>query len=293
MSTPTTSVFVDGLKALSPDHDLVLCDVWGVLHNGVAAYRGAGEALTRFREGGGTAILVSNAPRPGASVVEQLDRLAVPRSAYDDIVTSGDLTRAAVEARPGQGLHHLGPPRDLPIFEGLDLRLAPVEEAAYVVCTGFLDDETETPDDYRPLLSRMLERDLLMICANPDLVVERGHQLLPCAGALALVYEEMGGPTFYAGKPHRPVYEAALARAAAIRGAPVAADRVLAIGDAIRTDIAGAATIGAATLLVARGIHTAELGLDVGALDPARAVPWIAAQTHRPDFVIDKLVWEG
>jgi HAD superfamily hydrolase (TIGR01459 family) len=285
------TAYVAGLSELAPRFDLILCDVWGVLHNGVAAWTAAGEALTRYREGGGTVILVSNAPRPGASVIEQLDRLAVPRSAFDDIVTSGDLTRRAVIERAGQPVHHLGPPRDLPIFDGLEVRFAPVEEAAYVVCSGLLDDDNDRIEDYRLSFERMRARDLLMICANPDLVVERGDVLVPCAGALAQLYEELGGETFYAGKPHRPVYEAALERAAAIRGAPVDPARVIAVGDAIRTDIAGAATIGAATLLVARGIHGEELGLAHGPLDPARAEPWLARQTHRPTAAIDTLVW--
>jgi HAD superfamily hydrolase (TIGR01459 family) len=283
--------FIAGLGEIAPRYDLILCDVWGVLHNGVAAWPGAGDALTRFREAGGTVVLVSNAPRPGPAVVEQLDRLAVRRSAFDDIVTSGDITRGVVIERAGQPLHHLGPPRDLPIFEGLDARFAPIEEAAYVICSGLLDDDNDRIEDYRPSFERMRARDLLMICANPDLVVERGDVLVPCAGALAQLYESMGGEVYYAGKPHRPVYEAALARAAAIRGAPVDPDRVLAVGDAIRTDIAGAATIGAATLLVARGIHTEEIGLGHGPLDPARAGPWLERQTHRPTAAIDKLVW--
>jgi HAD superfamily hydrolase (TIGR01459 family) len=193
--------------------------------------------------------------------------------------------------RAGQPVHHLGPPRDLPIFDGLEVRFAPVEEAAYVVCSGLLDDDNDRIEDYRLSFERMRARDLLMICANPDLVVERGDVLVPCAGALAQLYEELGGETFYAGKPHRPVYEAALERAAAIRGAPVDPARVIAVGDAIRTDIAGAATIGAATLLVARGIHGEELGLAHGPLDPARAEPWLARQTHRPTAAIDTLVW--
>ncbi|KAA2235105.1 TIGR01459 family HAD-type hydrolase [Salinarimonas soli] len=282
---------VTGLSVLQPRYDLILCDVWGVLHNGIAAHPGAADALTRFRERGGTVILVSNAPRPGGAVIEQLDGFGVPRSAFDDILTSGDLTRRAVAERAGQPVHHLGPARDLPIFDGLDVRLAPVEEADYVVCSGLLDDDEDTPEDYRPLFERMRARDLLMICANPDLVVERGDVLIPCAGALALLYEEMGGETFYAGKPHRPVYEAAVERAGAIRGRPVGPDRILAVGDAIRTDIAGAAGFGMAALLVGRGIHTEDLGLSHGPLDPARALPWLNRQPHRPTAMIELLVW--
>ncbi len=285
--------FIDGLSSVAADYDVIFCDVWGVIHNGIAAYTGASDALQRFRSGGGRVILVSNAPRPGASVGRQLDRLGVPRNAYDAVVTSGDITREQIAERSGRVVLHIGPPRDLPIFEGLDVAFGSAAEADYVVCSGF-DEPDESQilvEDYRGRLQRLRDRDLWMLCANPDLVVERGHTLIPCAGAIAALYEEMGGEVYYAGKPHRPVYEAALARAAAIRGAPVDPDRVLAVGDAIRTDIAGAATIGAATLLVARGIHTEEIGLGHGPLDPARAGPWLERQTHRPTAAIDKLVW--
>jgi len=282
---------VAGFAPLAGRYDVALCDVWGVLHDGVSAFKAASDALMRYRDGGGVVILVSNAPRPGAAVVAQLDRLAVPRLAYDGIVTSGDLTRRSVRERAGQPVHHLGPPRDLPIFEGLDVRFADVDGADYVVCSGLLDDDNDRPEDYGPLLERMRARGLPMICANPDLVVERGHELVPCAGAVAKLYEEMGGEVYYAGKPHRPVYDAALDEAAGMRGGPVDPRRVVAIGDAIRTDVAGAATIGADTLLIARGIHAAELGLREGGLDAARTADWAARQTHRPTRIMEALAW--
>ena len=283
---------IEGLAGLASRYDLILCDIWGVLHNGLVAFAPASEALTRFRSGGGHVVLVSNAPRPASGVASQLDRVGVPRTAWDAIVTSGDLTRAAVIERKGQIVHHLGPERDLAIFEGLDVEFGDVERADYVVCSGFHDDEHETVEDYRGTLKRMQERDLWMVCANPDLVVERGDLLVPCAGALALAYEAIGGRVFYAGKPHRPVYEAALAMAAKLRGGvPVAHDRVLAIGDAMRTDIAGAAAFGIDSLLVARGIHAIELGLEAGGLDLAHVRRWVAEQDCRPLGVSEHLVW--
>jgi HAD superfamily hydrolase (TIGR01459 family) len=284
--------YAAGLKALAPRYQVLLCDIWGVVHNGIVAYEPASEALRRFRKGGGCVILVTNAPRPAASVAVQLDRLGVPRSAYDAIVTSGDITRAAIVERQGQTLHHMGPPRDLPLFEGLSLRFGSVEEADYVVCTGLHNDETETVEDYRERLERMRGRGAWMVCANPDLVVERGHRLIPCAGALALAYEEMGGQVHYAGKPHRPVYEAALALAARISGkAGIDPAGVLAIGDAIRTDIAGAEAFGIHSLLVARGIHGGELKLDALPLDSEHAQDWLSRQVARPTAVTDMLVW--
>lgn len=283
---------VAGLGGLASRYDLVLCDIWGVLHNGLVASPSASEALTRFRAGGARVVLVSNAPRPAGGVATQLDRVGVPRTAWDGIVTSGDLTRAAVVEREGQVVHHLGPERDLPIFEGLDVEFGDVESADYVVCSGFHDDERETVEDYRGHLQRMRERDLWMICANPDLVVERGDRLVPCAGALAVAFEGIGGRVFYAGKPHRPIYEAALAAAAKLRGGEVVRlDRVLAIGDAMRTDIAGAAAFGIHSLLVARGIHAAELGLEEGPLEAARVRTWLSGQDCRPHGFCEQLAW--
>jgi HAD superfamily hydrolase (TIGR01459 family) len=285
---------IEGFSALADRYDVIFCDVWGVLHNGIQAYPGAGDALTRFRERGGRVVLVSNAPRPGRAIGPQLDRLGVPRTAYDAIMASGDITRTAVIERREQVLHHMGPPRDLPIFEGLDLRFGSIAEADYVVCSGFDEEDEREADmeDYRRRLAAMRERNLWMLCANPDLVVERGHLIIPCAGTIAAMYEEMGGEVFYAGKPHRPVYEAALALAARIAGHDaIPREKVLAVGDAIRTDIAGAAAFGIDSLLVARGIHTAELKLDELPLASEHAQDWLARQVVRPQGITDKLVW--
>jgi HAD superfamily hydrolase (TIGR01459 family) len=289
-------VLLDGLKDVADRYDVILCDVWGVVHNGIHAYEAASEALLRFRSKGGHVVLVSNAPRPGTAVGTQLNRLGVPRGAYEAIVTSGDLTRASVEERIGQVLHHLGPPRDLPIFEGLPVRFGPVEQADYVVCSGFdaEDEGRESVEDYRPRLEAMRRRNLWMLCANPDLVVERGDTLIPCAGAIAEVYEAMGGEVYYAGKPHRPVYEQAIATAARHAGrASFPAERVLAIGDAIRTDIAGAASFGIDSILVARGIHAEDLGLHLGPLVSQSVQDWVAMQDAQPQAVMEKLVWSG
>jgi HAD superfamily hydrolase (TIGR01459 family) len=285
---------IDGISAIADRYDLILCDVWGVLHNGISAFAPAAEALMRFRSKGGRVVLVSNAPRPGSSVATQLDKLGVPRNAYDAVVTSGDLTRLAVEERLDQVVHHMGPPRDLPIFEGLNARFGTIAQADYVVCSGFdFEDEGEgSVEESMPRLLEMRARKLWMVCANPDLVVERGDKLIPCAGALALAYEELGGEVFYCGKPHRPIYDHAFAVAAKLAdGATIASDRVLAVGDAIRTDIAGAAGAGLDTLLVARGIHAEELGLHAGGLVSQNVQDWVDRQTVRPRAVTDSLVW--
>jgi HAD superfamily hydrolase (TIGR01459 family) len=284
---------IDGLNTVADRYDLILCDVWGVLHNGISAFVPAGESLVRFRSKGGRVVLVSNAPRPGYSVATQLDKLAVPRAAYDTIVTSGDLTRLAVEQRLDKIVHHMGPPRDRPIFDGLNARFGTIAEADYVVCSGFdhEDEGDESVEESMPRLKEMLARGLWMVCANPDLVVERGTKLIPCAGALAQAYEQLGGEVYYCGKPHRPIYDHALALAAKLSGAAIPLDRVLAVGDAIRTDIAGAAGAGLDSLLVARGIHAEELGLHAGALVSRHVQDWVARQVYRPQAVTDSLVW--
>jgi HAD superfamily hydrolase (TIGR01459 family) len=257
MHSPAT---IDHFSALAANYDALLCDVWGVVHNGVAAFPEAGEALTRYRDAGGTVILITNAPRPGENVIRLIDKLGVPRSGYDAIVSSGDVTRAVIVERKQKKLFHIGPERDLPIFADLDVRFVSRDDCDYVVCTGLHDDETETPEAYRPLLTKLRARNLFMLCANPDMVVERGDKLVYCAGALADLYGELGGEVLYAGKPHAPIYKQAVQRISALRGSAPPLSRLLAIGDSIRTDLKGASSFGIDCLFVTAGIHAEELG---------------------------------
>jgi HAD superfamily hydrolase (TIGR01459 family) len=260
---------IDRFAPLRRGYDVLLCDLWGVVHNGLEAFAPAGDALRRFRASGGTVILITNAPRPSGAVERILDRLKVPREAYDAIVSSGDVTRGVVESRQGQRLFHLGPQRDLPIFASLNINFAPVETADYVVCSGLFDDTRETPDDYQELLAAMHARRLFMVCANPDIVVERGEALVYCAGALADAYAEIGGEVLYCGKPYAPIYEAALGQAARVRGGtPPPLNRVLAVGDSIRTDLTGAAMFGIDCLFIVSGLHAGDFR-EPGALDPS------------------------
>ena len=277
-------------------YDLILCDVWGVLHDGRVGHRAASEALVRFRalrgERARRVILVSNAPRPWRGVQRILDGYGVPREAYDAILTSGDLTHDLLKAHPGARVHHLGPERDAPIFEGLDLRLVGPDEAERVVCTGLFDDTTETEEDYRDVLDSLHARQVPMICANPDLVVERDKKLIPCAGLIAAAYEAIGGAVVYAGKPYRPIYEAAREKAAALDPGRVPEPaRVLAVGDAMRTDIAGAAGAGLPSLLIARGIHAEELGVTAEHHSLGDIAEWLARQEVRPGAVMERFVW--
>ncbi len=279
---------VDNFSTVAQRYDVLLCDVWGVVHNGLAAYAEAGDALARFRAGGGTVVLITNAPRPSGWVVRQLDRLGVPREAYDAVTSSGDVTREVMAERSGSAVFHIGPERDLSIFEGLDVRFTLMEEAEYVVCTGLFDDTTETPEDYREMIEVMGRRKLFMLCANPDLVVERGNELVYCAGAIADLYVATGGEVLYAGKPHRPIYDAALAAAATARGDQVAGMRVLAIGDSLRTDITGARALGLDALFVLGGIHAEELG---DRPPTAALTEMFTTAGITPQAVTPRLVW--
>jgi HAD superfamily hydrolase (TIGR01459 family) len=287
IATPT---FTERFSTLAGGYDVVLSDVWGVIHNGIAAFPEACDALARFRAKGGSVSLITNAPRPGQVVVKLLDRLKVPRDCYDAIVSSGDVTRTVMAARPQKAVFHIGPARDLPIFDGLELRFVPLEQADYVVCTGLFNDEVETPENYRELLTAVRSRGLFMLCGNPDLVVERGDTLVYCAGALADLYGTLGGEVLYAGKPHRPIYDLALERIATLRGGPAPRQRVLAIGDSVRTDLTGATGLGVDCLFVTAGIHAEELG-DRHDPDPAAVNRIFADAGMAPKAVTRRLVW--
>ena len=284
------TLLIDRFSPLAQHYDVVLSDVWGVIHNGVAAFPAACDALAQFRKAGGTVILITNAPRPHAAVIRQIERLQVPPSTYDGIVSSGDVTRGVIAQRPGQSVFHLGPERDHAIFEGFDLTFANVETADYVVCSGLFHDETETPDDYREMLGLMRRRNLFMVCGNPDVVVERGDELVYCAGAIADLYKSMGGEVLYAGKPYKPIYDMSLAKAEAVRKRPTPLPRVLAIGDSVRTDFTGALRQGIDCLFVTSGIHSAELGGHE--VPDEEAVKTIFMETGAaPKAVTHRLAW--
>jgi len=280
--------FVERLSDVVDGVDVVLSDIWGVVHNGLEAFPEACEALHIYRRRGGAVILITNAPRPADSVQRQLRKLGIADDTYDAIVSSGDLTRHYVADHPGRKMFWLGPERDGSIYCGLNAVLAPLEQADYLVCTGLLDDETETAEDYRPMMLEARERNLPFICANPDIVVERGDRLIYCAGAIAELYRELGGEVIFYGKPHRPIYERAMELAAEQRqGQPVRPERVLAIGDSVRTDLAGAHGFGIDCLFVTRGIHSEEFdGIDQ--LDPASVKELFG---HPPKALIRELTW--
>jgi HAD superfamily hydrolase (TIGR01459 family) len=252
-----------GLSRIAARYDALICDVWGVLHDGKTARQPAVEALRAFRARHGPVILLSNAPRPAGDLKNMFVHYGVPQDCYDAIMTSGmaareDLAHRA-EARGGRlSILHLGPERDRGVFEGLPIDCVEAEAAEVVLCTGLYDDETETPDDYRALLTGLKARGLTFFCANPDIRVQRGGKLIYCAGAIAKAYEALGGDVVYYGKPHRPIYDATLALAARVARHPIA--RPLAVGDGLATDVAGANAFGIDVLFIADGVHGEEIG---------------------------------
>lgn len=248
-----------GLSHLPPHHRVLFCDVWGVVHNGVAAFAPAVAALRRFREGGGTVVLVTNAPRPSAPIIAMLDRLGVDRAAWDAVVSSGDATRALIAPYRGKIIHHVGPETlDDALYEGLGVTRGAAEDAEAIVVTD-LDDDDDTPEMYAQRAMLWQSRGLSLICANPDKVVEVGDRLCYCGGALADFYAERGGTVVMAGKPYAPIYEEALRLAERAAGRSLGRDEICAVGDSVRTDAAGAAAFGIDFLFVTGSIHAGEI----------------------------------
>ena len=283
---------LSGLGEIAGDYDLLLCDVWGVIHNGRESWPAACDALARFNRDHGHVVLISNSPRPSSDVVAQLDRLGVPRDSWRAFVTSGDATRAELAKRAPGPAWIIGPDRDWPLYEGLGLQTAAgAEDAAFISVTGPVDDETETPEDYRERLAAGADRDLEMICANPDRVVQRGDKLIYCGGSLADLYESLGGRVTMAGKPYGPIYELAIAEGQKLLGRTVNRARVLCIGDGVVTDVLGADRQALDCLFIAQGIHgDAARGSD-GRLDPARAADLLRAETTWARYAMLDLAW--
>lgn len=280
----------DRLSALAPAYDAILSDVWGVVHNGVAAHPEAVDALRRFRQGGKRVVLITNAPRTAAPIIEMLDLMGVPRDAYDEVVSSGDVTRAMIAPYRGKVIHHIGPQSiDDSLYEGLGVIRGSAEEAEAVVVTD-LDTDDDTPDMYEGRIAVWLKRNLPLICANPDRVVEHGGRIIYCGGALADLYEAHGGRIRMAGKPYRPIYDEALKLAEAVAGRPLERTRILAVGDSVRTDAIGAANAGLDFLFVTGSIHADELDA-FGSPDPAAARALVAPSGARLVGFMPRLAW--
>jgi HAD superfamily hydrolase (TIGR01459 family) len=256
---------LSSIASLAETSEAWIVDIWGVMHNGAHAHAQAGEACRQFRAAGGIVVLLSNAPRPFSAVVPHMTKLGVDPAAYTAGVTSGDATRDMVAEWQGRPLFHIGPARDHGLLDGFDIRLAPAETAEVVLCSGLYDDTKETPADYVTLLAGLAARNVPMICANPDIVVERGHELVYCAGALAADYAAKGGKVIYAGKPHAPIYQRTLAEIARLARRPIPKNKILCIGDGVETDLLGAHNSGFRSVFIASPIFLPD-GLNPGAL---------------------------
>lgn len=279
-----------GFSEIAGNYDAVLCDLWGVAHNGIAAYPSAVDALVQYRKAGGKVVFITNAPRPSPPIVTLIDRLGVVREAYDDIVSSGDATRSMIAEYSGKVIHHVGPPtEDDSLYEGLNVTRGPAEEAEVVVVTD-LDTDDDTPDMYNARVDLWLKRGLPMICANPDRVVEHGDRLIYCGGALGDLYEARGGKVRMAGKPYRPIYNEALRLAEQAVGRKLDKSRIIAIGDAIRTDAMGASQFGVDLLFVTGSIHAGELDA-FGNVDPQAVADLVAPSGANLAGFMPRLSW--
>ncbi|MDR3498340.1 MAG: TIGR01459 family HAD-type hydrolase [Parvibaculum sp.] len=288
MSVP----LLDHFSALADRYDALLCDVWGVLHNGHEAYPGAAAALHAFRAKGGLVLLLSNAPRPSTALPAMLERMSIGASAYDGILTSGDATREHMAKHTlGRNAYYIGPERDLALFEGTGVAQVDEDHAAFVLVTGPFNDEVEGPEDYRAQFMRLVDKRLPMVCANPDIVVERGHRHIYCAGALARLYEELGGSVTYFGKPHGPIYGVARQKLMEMAGRPIPDTHILAVGDGLATDMKGAAGQGIDALFITGGIAAKDCGPDAEHPDAA-LVAKVCADAHiQPVAAMARLRW--
>ena len=287
------------LATLHGRYDAVFCDLWGCLHDGKRPFPAAVTALQRFRAAGGKVVLLTNAPRPKASIIRQLDAMAVPRNAWDEVVTSGDAAQfAMLTGAVGRRVYHIGAVKDEPFFTEFADDLAavaaretpitrvPLDQAEGIICTGLADDMTEIPEDYRATLLMAKTLGLPMLCANPDIIVDFGDKRLYCAGALAAEYEKIGGTALYFGKPHPPIYDLARRRLALLMdGTP----QILAIGDGIGTDIQGGVSEDLDTLFVTGGIAADSFGADVENPDQGLLDAWLSAKQLSATFAIGHL----
>ncbi len=288
---------ITSFSEISGRYDLALVDLWGCVHNGKQIYPAAEAALVQFRQAGGCVVLVTNAPRPSAAVAERLSEMGLSAEAYDAIATSGDAAQEAMlMGAVGQRVWHLGPEKDESFFTDLPdwakdrpaIERVSFDEAEGIVCTGPFDELADTPEDYRGRFLSAKARGLNLLCANPDIVVDFGDLRLYCAGALAQLYDEMGGESLYFGKPHPPIYDLAR-RIAADHGVQMTADGTICIGDGIHTDIQGGIGEGMDTLFITGGLAASEFGPDVESPEAQLLAHWVAGQTVQPSFAIGRL----
>jgi HAD superfamily hydrolase (TIGR01459 family) len=280
---------IDTFAEISGKYDAALVDLWGCLHNGVKPFATAVSALEAFRNNGGTVLLLTNSPRPSPSGFAQLDGIGVSRDLYQGCVSSGDAARLALASGAyGQKIFALGPERDLTFYEGIDVAHVPLEQATGIVCTGLFDDNVETPDDYRAMFLQAKNNGLKMLCANPDVMVDRGDKRIYCAGALAQAYVEMDGEAHYYGKPHPPIYDLAYQKLIEITGREVLPKKIIAIGDGINTDIRGAIGEDIDSLFITGGLAATETATQ-GQPNPAKLDAFLTKAQLTPTYSMGHL----
>lgn len=282
---------ITALSTVLERYDAIISDVWGVLHNGLVATPGAKEALAAVKASGKPVILLTNAPRPPQSIAQQLLDMGIDESSYTAIVSSGGATRDLLAKEGRMPFFHLGPARDVSLYEGLDAYPVSFEEAKLILCTGPFNDEEETAEDFRDLLVAASARQLPLYCANPDIIVERGDRLLPCAGAIAELYEQLGGEVIWVGKPRPLVYSVVHGLIEQALGRKSEPRRILCIGDALRTDIAGALAHGHDSIMTLAGIHGHHIGLQGQDYDLAALEALSGQNNTRPTMCMVSLRW--
>lgn len=281
---------IETLDQIASDYDAILCDLWGCYHNGIEVYPAAAAACHRFREKGGTVVLLTNAPRPAHSVEALLTRMSAPRDSWDAIVSSGGACQSAVSGGEyGTRFAYVGPDRDLHMLTDLGKDPVVADQADAILLTGLRDDSVETPEHYAEEIAHWVERGLPILCANPDIIVDRGDARLWCAGAIARKAEEAGAKVVWFGKPHAPVYERCRAVVAELRGAATPDARILAIGDGILTDVPGGLAAGLDTLFVTGGLSSTDFGPDVEQPQQAPLDAFLVQKDLAPRYAIGRL----
>ncbi len=267
---------------VSEEYDALICDVWGVIHNGKELFSGINECLKNYMAKGGVIVLLSNAPRPANYVEEMLKKLGLERECYNDIITSGDLTKKSLNDNLfGNNCFHIGPDRDLNIFDDTKVKRVDFNKADFIFVTGLFDDESEDENDYIDLLSLAKERGMTLVCANPDLLVQRGDKLIPCAGLISKKYEEIGGETINVGKPFSPIFEEAISLINKTK--KIEKSRILVIGDGLETDIKGANLIGLDSLLILGGLFSNN--------SKDKIIESIENKQIYPSYFVNELKW--
>ncbi len=286
----TSVSLLPGLSRIAADYDAILCDVWGVIHNGRESFARACAALKQFRETRGPVVLITNAPVPKDRVTRLFPNLGVPMDCFDDVVASGDATRNELKRVAPGPVYRIGLDEDFGVYAGLPIQFSDDPDVAKVICCTSLREYPDgTPEPYREEIKRLASHGLPMICANPDVVFRQGDKLIWSAGSLAQIYVQEGGQVISPGKPDAPIYRLAFERVAQLAGKAISPGRTLAIGDGPATDVLGANRQGIDALFIGGGIHSHAMGAGGAFLASAEKV--LAADGVSAKWAMPELSW--